>query len=623
MKFGRAELLLLLWLVPAAIVFFAWAFRRKRQLLLRFAAAEVLGRLVPAQSPGRQRAKAALLVLALGGLGIALSEPRWGWRWEEMHRKGADVLVAIDVSKSMLAEDLKPSRLERAKREVIDLLRVVEGDRIGLVAFAGAAFVQCPLTLDYGAAQIFLDALSPDLIPVPGTALAEAIRTATQAFGPGTHDARALVLITDGEDLEEGAIEAAKEAKKEGIKIFAVGMGAPDGAPIPDPAGGFRKDESGNVILSRLDETTLQKIALETGGTYVRAGASGLDLEQLYWKDIKGRTSARELESPRQRRWEERFQWFVGLALLALVIEALLPERRRQARGRGAAVLLLVALVGAGGPAHAESTAKKVARASARAAEGKLDEALKVLLDAQVDDPGNPAIQYNVGVVQERLGHHDEARKALEAVLSGPDASLRARAAYNLGNVAYAEGKLDEAIERFKRALELDPNDADAKKNLEIVRDELKRRIEENKKRQQEQQQQQKQDQQKQDPQKQDPQKQDPQGQKDQQQQQQQQGKDSQKQDPQKQDQQGQPQGGGQDKQKPGEQKPEQQPGGGKDGKKDEQKDQQAGQAQAARAGKMSKEDAERLLRGVREDPTKFQKRRVRAPGGSRGGRDW
>ncbi len=613
MKFGRAELLLLLWLVPAAAMFFAWAFRRRRQLLLRFAAAEVLGRLVPSQSPGRRRAKAALLVIAMGALALSLSEPRWGWRWEEMHRKGADVLVAIDVSKSMLAEDIKPSRLERAKREVIDLLRVVDGDRIGLLAFAGAAFVQCPLTLDYGAAQIFLDALAPDLIPVPGTALAEAIRTATGAFGAGAHDARALVLITDGEDLEEGAIEAAKEAKKEGIKIFAVGMGAPDGAPIPDPGGGFRKDEQGNVILSRLDETTLQKIALETGGTYVRAGAGGLDLEQLYWKDIKGRTSARELESPRQRRWEERFQWFVGLALLLLVIEALLPERRRARGGeKGVATLVLIALCFAGTSAHAESTAKKVVRASARLAEGKADEALKLLLDAQVDDPANPVIQYNVGVVHEKLGHHDEAKKALEGVLSGPDAGLRARAAYNLGNVAYAEGKLDEAIERFKRALELDPNDGDAKKNLEIVRDELKRRIEEAKKRQEEKQ--------KQDPPKQDPPKQDQKdgqkpGQKDQQQQQQQQqGKDPQPKP-----------GDDKDPPKGGEPKPEPQPASGKDGKKDDAKkpDEPPGQAQGARAGKMSKEDAERLLREVREDPTKFQKRRVRAPGGSRGGRDW
>ena len=610
MRFGRAELLLLLWLVPATGVFFAWAFRRKRQLLLRFAAAEVLGRLLPAQSPGRQRAKAALLVIAIGALALALAEPRWGWRWEEMHRKGADVLVAIDVSKSMLAEDLKPSRLERAKREVIDLLRVVDGDRIGLLAFAGAAFVQCPLTLDYGAAQIFLDSLSPELIPVPGTALAEAIRTATAAFGPGAHDARALVLITDGEDLEDGAIEAAKEAKKEGIKIFAVGMGAPDGAPIPDPAGGFRKDEQGNVVLSRLDETTLQKIALETGGTYVRAGAGGLDLEQLYWKDIKGRTSARELESPRQRRWEERFQWFVGLALLALVVEALFSERRPRGRGgKGAAFLCLFALLCGVGSAHAESTAKKVARASARVSEGKLDEALKVLLDAQVDDPANPVIQYNVGIVQERLGHHDEAKKALEAVVAGPDAGLRARAAYNLGNVAFAEGKLDEAIERFKRALEFDPNDADAKHNLEVVRDELKRRIEEAKKRQEEQKKQQ--DQQKQDQQKQDQQKQD------------QQKQDQQKQDQQKQQQQGK---AGKDKDKPQEPRPEpDQPGGGKDDKKDEtqKQDPQQGQAQAARAGRMSKEDAERLLRSVREDPTKFQKRRVRAAGGARGGRDW
>lgn len=334
LRLGDVRLLALLWIVPALIVFYVYAFRRKRQLLERFARAETLARLIPEVSPSRQRWKAVLVVIAAGAVAFALTQPKWGWRWEEVHRKGVDLIVALDVSKSMLAEDVKPSRLERAKREVIDLLRIVDGDRVGLVAFAGAAFVQCPLTLDYGAAQLFLDTLDTELIPVPGTAVGEALKVAIQAFREGTPESKAIILITDGEDHDEGALAAAEEAKKAGIKVFTIGIGQPDGAPIPMPGGGFRKDERGELVLSRLDEVTLQKIALETGGTYVRAGPAGLDLERVYTQDIKGRTTARELDSPRRQRWEERFQWFLAVAIACLAGEALLSERRRRKEAR-------------------------------------------------------------------------------------------------------------------------------------------------------------------------------------------------------------------------------------------------------------------------------------------------
>jgi Ca-activated chloride channel family protein len=220
--------------------------------------------------------------------------------------------------------------LERAKREVIDLIEMLEGDRIGLIAFAGTSFVQCPLTLDYGACKMFLDYIDTDLIPVPGTAIAEAIRTSLKSFNKRERKSKALILITDGEDHEGEPIDAAKEAKKEGIKIFTIGVGREGGAPIPlkDGSGGFKKDRKGDMVITHLDEITLQKIALETGGSYVRSVTGDMDLDKIYQEGIKQHVEQKQLKSTRKRRWEERFQWFIFFALLFVSVEFFVSERR-------------------------------------------------------------------------------------------------------------------------------------------------------------------------------------------------------------------------------------------------------------------------------------------------------
>jgi Ca-activated chloride channel family protein len=234
----------------------------------------------------------------------------------------------------MLVEDAESGgnlpRLERAKREISDLLKLMEGDRIGLVAFAGTAFVECPLTLDYSAAEIFLDAIDTDLIPVKGTAIGDAIRTSVEAFEGSSHKSRAIILITDGEDHTGDALKAAEEAKTAGIRIFTIGIGRDEGSPIPAPGGGFRRDRKGEIILSRLDETTLQKIALNTGGRYVRSVTGDVDLEQIYSQGIKATLEDEELGSKRRQRWEERYQWILAVALAALMAEPLISERFRR-----------------------------------------------------------------------------------------------------------------------------------------------------------------------------------------------------------------------------------------------------------------------------------------------------
>jgi Ca-activated chloride channel family protein len=331
MKFGNLNYLYLLWLVPALALFYVYAFRAKDKAILAFCSLDLADKLMPRVSRGRQKFKAAMLITAVLFMILALVRPKWGFQWEEVKRRGVDIIIALDVSQSMLAEDVKPNRLERAKREITDLLQILEGDRIGLVAFAGTAFVQCPLTLDYRAVNIFLDYLDTDSIPLQGTALGQAIRTSISAFSSRERKSKALILITDGEGHEGDAIAAAEEAKQEGIKIFCIGIGREGGAPIPLPgdSGGFKKDANGELILSELDEVTLQKIALLTGGSYVRSVTGNLDLEEIYQKGIRQRVKQKELKSTRRKRWEERFQWFVLAALMLVVGESLLSEKRR------------------------------------------------------------------------------------------------------------------------------------------------------------------------------------------------------------------------------------------------------------------------------------------------------
>ncbi len=335
-KIGSTESLWLLWLVPATLTFFIYAFRTKTRLLRRFASAEMLERLTAGVSRPRQYLKAALVLLGLLAAVLSLAEPKYGFAWEEVTREGVDIVVALDVSASMLVEDAEQGgelpRLERAKREIADLLALMEGDRIGLVAFAGAAFIECPLTLDYGAAAIFLDAVDTELIPVPGTAVGDAIRTSVEAFEGSSHQSKAIILITDGEDHSGAALKAAEEAKLAGIRIFTIGIGRDEGSPIPAPGGGFRRDRRGEIILSKLDETTLQKIALNTSGRYVRSVTGDVDLEQIYSQGIKATLEDQELGSKRRQRWEERYQWILAVALLALMLEPLISERSRRRR---------------------------------------------------------------------------------------------------------------------------------------------------------------------------------------------------------------------------------------------------------------------------------------------------
>jgi Ca-activated chloride channel family protein len=504
MNFAALEYLYLFWILPAMVLLAVYSFRKKDQLLRLFADAELWPRLMPHVHRRRQISKFLLLLAGVGLLLTAFLRPRWGFHWEEMKRRGVDLMVAIDVSESMLAEDVKPNRLERAKREITDLVGMLQGDRIGLIAFAGAAFLECPLTLDYGSFRIFLDYLDTELIPVPGTAIGEAIHTAIRSFSDERRASKALILITDGEDHPGEAEKAAQAAKEKGIRVFTIGIGSEEGAPIPlrGGTGDFKKDRRGQVVMSKLRETALQKIALSTGGSYVRSVSGDMDLKKIYEEEIRGKMEAGELKSTKKRRWEERFQWFLFGSILLFALEAILPDRRRlSARGRERQGLgfwkqaAWISLAGLGllfsttRPAVAESVYGKMKEAEEAYEQEAYAEALQGFLDAQVERPEDVPLKYNIGNTQYRIRNFTEAEEAYWGVVNAGDPDQRQKALYNLGNAAYRKGKHEEAVAHYKQALDLDPEDEDARFNLEFVREELKRRLNEAREREQKEQQ--------------------------------------------------------------------------------------------------------------------------------------
>ena len=323
-------------LVPGAAAFFWWAFRERDRALATFVDAALVPTVVPALDGRRRRVRATLVTIAIGALALALAGPMWGFHWEEVRREGVDLVVALDTSKSMLATDVAPNRLARAKLAVQDLLGELQGDRIGLVAFAGSAFVQCPLTLDRNAFRESLGAGEVGLIPRGGTNLTAAIDASLEAFEGRQSSHQAIVLITDGEDHEGKVEDAITHASERGVKVFTVGIGTAEGELIPTEGGTFLKDRNSHVVKSRLDEDTLKKLALDTGGVYLHAAGTDLGLSALYREHL-ATMEKRELASTLERRYEHRFQIPLALGLALLIVEHVLGERRSVRRRAAAA----------------------------------------------------------------------------------------------------------------------------------------------------------------------------------------------------------------------------------------------------------------------------------------------
>jgi len=331
MTLAHSWILHFLWIVPLCGLALIVQRRLRKRAMERFADPGLILRLTGEELKGRVFFKGLFLLTALSLMLFALAGPRWGSHYQEVRRKGVDIIIAVDVSASMMVEDVKPNRLERAKREILDLLRVLQGDRVGLVPFSGTSFVECPLTLDYAALEMFLRSLTPGIIPVPGTDIGSAIECSLSAFDFKTSTDKVIILITDGEDNENRGIKAAEEAAKRSVKIFIFGVGDPSGGPIPMGKGkrGFKKDKEGKLILSKLNEENLRRIASITGGTYVRSVAGDMDLDILYFEGIKSRTKETTLKNGKIKVYEERFSIFLFAAFLCLILEDVLNERKR------------------------------------------------------------------------------------------------------------------------------------------------------------------------------------------------------------------------------------------------------------------------------------------------------
>ena len=331
-RFGNVLALWSLALVPLLLLLHWYAARRSRALLDRFGEHALVRRLRPSVSVAARRWKAALALAALAFLGLALARPQFGTRVETVRREGQDVVVALDVSRSMYAEDVAPNRMERAKIEIGRIIQRLDGDRIGLVAFAGDAFVQSPLTADYGAAMMFLNAMDPTLISMQGTDLGRAVAVAVDALEETPTENRILVVVTDGEDHEGSVAEAIASASEANVIVHTVGVGTAAGVPLPDvddsgARRGFRRDDEGAVITTRLDETALQDVAMQTGGQYYRIGQAGDGPAQLAERIGTG---GREVESREVTQFEEQYQGFVAAALLLLALELVVPDARRR-----------------------------------------------------------------------------------------------------------------------------------------------------------------------------------------------------------------------------------------------------------------------------------------------------
>jgi Ca-activated chloride channel homolog len=330
-RFAYPDFLYLLLLVPVLILLWLINTYRRKKALQRLGDSEIVMKLIPGASRARPAVKIILQLIALVFMIILLSRPQFGSKVEEVRRKGVEVIIALDVSNSMLAEDIQPSRLERAKQAISRLVESLSNDKIGLIVFAGDAYTQIPVTTDYISARMFLSTISPDIVPKQGTAIGSAIDLGIRSFSPGKDKSRAMIIITDGENHEDDPVAKAKEAAAAGIVIYTVGIGSTGGVPIQvniDGKKDFLKDQQGNTVITRLDENILKEIAMAAGGKYVRANNSNIGLDQVF-SDIR-KLKKQELEGTMYTEYNDQFQIFAGISLFLLLLDFMIMERKNR-----------------------------------------------------------------------------------------------------------------------------------------------------------------------------------------------------------------------------------------------------------------------------------------------------
>jgi Ca-activated chloride channel family protein len=494
MRFENYNLLWLLLVIPPALfAFLWWSWRKKQKLLTQFIQARLLPTSITGISPARRKIRFALLILAAAFLIVALARPQYGFDLQTVEQRGLDIVVAIDTSKSMLATDIAPNRLERAKLAALELMQDAKADRLGLVAFAGDAFLECPLTIDNTAFQQSVQALDVNSIPQGGTALASAIQSAQTAFKENDHY-KVFVLFTDGEDNENesGALDAAKDAAKSGMKIFTVGIGTANGdlIRVTDANGNsdYVRDAQGNVVKSHLNEALLQQIAGATGGFYLPLrGADTMDT--LYERGLAPLPKSESAEKL-IRHYHEQFQWPLALAILFLLAEMFLPERKKskvqgpRSKVKATTIAAFVGILLLPISIQASSTSALHDYKS-----GNYTNALQEFLRLAEMQTNDLRLIFDAGAAAYRATNYDEALKDFNLVTLSPDLKLQQKAFYNLGNTFYRMGELKftpdadgldamqetwtNAMRSYANAAQLNTNDADAAFNFAFVKSQI------------------------------------------------------------------------------------------------------------------------------------------------------
>ncbi len=494
--FGRPEFLYGLWGLLPLLLLLLDARRRRRRAARRLLDAAMRPRLLPEDGGVRASFPVALFLLAFACWLFAAARPRFGTYYEQVTARGADLVVILDVSRSMLSEDVHPNRLERSKWYIRDLLEQVKGDRVGLVVFAGKAVPVCPLTTDHAFFESILAEVGPESAPRGGTVIGDAIREAVASLDQAADRDRAFVLITDGEDHDSFPLEAAAAAAGAGVRIFTVGIGdAGAGARIPVRGDSGRltfMTHEGQEVWSKMDEELLQDIALKSGGAYVPAGTGTYDLGQVYSDHLAG-LRAGALDQERRRRHREQYQLFAGLGLL-FFLGALVARRGQQAPRAALAAALLCALPLLAPEARAGEAVAGAERHNAaleRLRGGQIDEALALFGEAAELSPDEPRVALGRGAALQQKGELDGAREQYQRACAGGDAQATALAHYNLGTLAAARARellgavpeeargetraravaeIEESIERFRATLRLATDNEDARHNVELLR---------------------------------------------------------------------------------------------------------------------------------------------------------
>jgi Ca-activated chloride channel family protein len=493
MTFGAPNWFWALLIFPFLVVLFVRAEQRATLRLREFVSERLLPNLARTVDRRRRSVRLALVLLGLALAITALAQPRWGYTYEDAKRKGLDLILAVDTSRSMLSNDVPPNRLQRVKLATQDLITELQGDRVGLVAFAGRAFLQAPLTIDYDAAVEAINDLDTSTIPEGGTKISDAIDLAVLTFGKSAIGNRAVIIFTDGEELLGDAAKAAKKAADAGVRIFTVGVGTPEGSliPITNPEGGgtaFVKDSKGQIVKSKLDEKRLREIAESTGGFYLHLEDGPRAMKQLFAEGL-AKMQAGDIDARLSRRPIERYQWPLGAALFFFAASFLMRERKR---------LRAVAprAIEAKKPLAMAAILLLLANASFAAAPGleayrqnKFPEAYQEFEKTLKEHPQTHAkdkIEFDAGAAAYKMKDYGKALNSFSQALLSPDAGLQSKSHYNLGNTLYQRGEAQKkddgkmkdwtnALQHYEQSLKITPDNKEAKENLEYV----KRKIEE------------------------------------------------------------------------------------------------------------------------------------------------